>query len=77
MKLHVHSQTTPQASWTINHNLGSKPVFDVWVDQSGAREKIFPASVVHVDDNTLIISFSIARSGTVRAVGGLLPVGTE
>ncbi len=69
MQIYTHSQSTPSTTWTINHNLGCKPVFDVWVDEVGGRQKIFPASVVHVSDNTMLLGFSLARTGTARLAG--------
>lgn len=62
----THNQTVPSTTWTVNHNLGHKPVGDVWVDYNGGKEKILPYAVIHIDDNTMQIVFTTAYSGAVR-----------
>jgi hypothetical protein len=62
-------QSTPALAWTVSHNLGCKPVSDVIVTNAGDQEKILPLSVKHIDDNTLLIEFSVPRSGRARLVG--------
>lgn len=70
MKVYQHTQTMPSTAWTINHNMGCKPAFDVTVDLGGgAREKIYPLKAEHVTDNQLILEFSASKSGYVRLIG--------
>jgi len=64
------TQSTPAATWTIVHNLGTKPVHDAHITYGGVVTKIIPAGVEHVDDNTLVLTFSSAQSGTARLAGG-------
>lgn len=73
-KVYVHTQSTPSATWSINHNLNCKPVVEVVVDVGGgSREKIFPQKVMHASDTNMQITFSTARSGVARLVG-LVPI---
>jgi hypothetical protein len=67
----IYNFTQPTASltWTVNHNMGCKPVSDVIVLNAGDQAKILPKSVKHIDDNTLLIEFSTPRSGSARLVG--------
>lgn len=58
-----------QSVWTITHNLGIKPVSDSWVDVNGVLTKILPVSVIHLDDNTLQLTFSTPSVGGVRVAG--------
>lgn len=70
MQMYRFEQATPATTWSITHNLASKVVFDVWADNiNGERQKIFPKSVVHIDDNSLQLVFNVARSGAVTVVG--------
>lgn len=62
-------QSSPGTVWTITHNCGFKPVSDVWVDDVGHVEKILPLSVIHLNDNQLEVTFSVARTGGVRIIG--------
>jgi len=66
MKFLNYVQDTPSDTWTIVHNFGQKVVADTWVDNGGATEKILPRAVVVLDDNTLVIEFSEARTGSTR-----------
>ena len=60
-----HSQTQPSTTWSINHQLESKPQVDAILDINGVLEKAFPASVTHTDDNNVVITWSTARTGKV------------
>lgn len=65
-----HTQSSPATTWTINHNLGCKPVVEVMVDiGGGAREKIYPQKVLHVSDNQTQLTFSVQRTGAARLAG--------
>jgi hypothetical protein len=61
-----HVQSTPSTTWVINHNLGHKPVHDVWINYGGNQEKILPLQVIHFNDNTLTVVFSNAQTGGAR-----------
>ena len=62
-------QASASAEWTINHNLGVKPVMDVMSTVDGDLQKMFPLNVIHVDDNTTVVTFSEPRTGKARLVG--------
>lgn len=68
--VYQHVQDTPQSVWTITHNLGVQPISDVWIIDDGVMSKMYPAAVVHLDDNTLQLSFSSPLAGQARLVGG-------
>lgn len=63
-----HVQSVASTTWTVNHNLGRKPIFDVFVYNSGDLVKIIPQSIEYTDDNTIIITFSQNRTGIVNCV---------
>lgn len=54
-----HTQSTPSAVWTVNHNLGKRPAVSA-EDSSGAPVE---GVVSHLDENTLTITFSAAFGG--------------
>jgi len=56
---YIHTQSTPSATWTINHNLGRKPSVTI-VDSS---EKVVFGDITYVTDNQLTVSFSAAFGG--------------
>ena len=68
MKILNHIQVTPAVAWTITHNFGQKVIADTCVSVNGVVTKILPKKITHVDDNTLRIEFSIARSGSARLI---------
>ena len=69
-RYYSHTQSSPSTTWTINHNLGCKPVVEVTVDVAGGgREKIFPLKVLHSTDNQTVVTFSTTRTGVARLVG--------
>lgn len=63
----AYSETfTSAASWTVNHNLGTDaPAIDIY---DGSDDRIMPASVVIIDDNTLRVDWSVATAGRVYVV---------
>lgn len=63
---HTHTQSEANTTWTINHNLGFKPVAQVVVLNAGSDEVILPKSVTHPTVNQTVVTFSVARTGTVR-----------
>ena len=66
---YVHNQTSASSAWTVNHQLNCLvPHFDVILNINTWKEKAYPASVEYVDENTMIIRWSAARSGHVVLV---------
>ena len=63
MAKYQHDQSVASTTWTITHNLGKKPVFDVLVDISGNLTKAFPQYVEYVSDNQVELTFSTSYSG--------------
>jgi hypothetical protein len=61
---YTHTQSSPSSSWTVNHNLGRKPL--VQVLSPGGLEVI--AEVLHVSTNQVLVSFASAQSGSVRCL---------
>jgi hypothetical protein len=63
-----HDQAFSSATWTVTHNLGRKPTFDVFLDSihPGTVEKALPKYVTYPNDNTMVLTFSFACTG--RAV---------
>lgn len=65
--MYTHTQTEPATVWTITHNLGgngsSVPIVDVLVPYGDALQKVLPLSIIPIDENTVEVSFSIARVG--------------
>jgi hypothetical protein len=55
------TQSSPSTLWTVAHNRGRKP--NVTVLSPGGLEVI--ATIVHLDVNTLQVSFDEAYTGTV------------
>jgi hypothetical protein len=55
----VHTQASPSVTWTVNHNLGVRPIvalFSVgWV--------VIEAAIVHVSENQFTVQFNAATSG--------------
>lgn len=60
---YTHVQSSTSTSWTVNHNLNRKPS-SVSVLSPGGIE--VEAEITHVNDNQLIVGFSVPYSGTVR-----------
>lgn len=57
----VHTQASASTTWTVNHNLAVKPIATVfspgWLEMD--------ATVLHLDDNTLTVSFNSPTAGFV------------
>jgi hypothetical protein len=75
MANYTHTQSSASTTWVVEHNNGDTAIVsDAMVDDgpnAPAMEKILPASVVSTNDNTMTITFSTARTGVVRVVGGI------
>ena len=57
-----HAQSSPSASWTVNHNLGFYPSVEV---MDAARREV-EADVLHISANQLIVSSASAFTGYAR-----------
>lgn len=56
-----HIQSVASALWTVNHNLGVRPVAVSVLSPGGVE---VDAAVTHVSDNQLTVEFSIPYTGT-------------
>lgn len=65
---YTHVQASASNTWSISHNLNRKPVFDSTLNLSGINTVVLPAEATHVDDNTLVLSFTSPFTGSVRLV---------
>jgi hypothetical protein len=61
----IHLQPVPSDVWTVNHNLGFKPLVRVVLDDG---YEIIPNEVQHVDANQAIIRFTSPRVGEARLI---------
>jgi hypothetical protein len=52
-------------TWTVNHNMGLIPVADVRASVDGEITKVYPLSMVYPDVNTIVIQWSVPRTGSV------------
>lgn len=60
----VHTQSAAAVEWTVNHNLGFKPVTEVFDTGGNALE----VQVLHISDNQLKVYLTAARAGIARCV---------
>lgn len=60
-----HTQSVPSTTWTIFHGFGTKPLVDTNVLEEGVMQKAFPLSIVHTDENNVVIQWTVPRTGTV------------
>jgi len=63
---HTHTQPTASNQWTVVHGLGCQPSVAVQVLYEGKMQTMIPNSINYTDDNTVVIGFSTAYSGTAR-----------
>jgi hypothetical protein len=61
-----HVQSVAAATWTIVHGLKTYPICDVYTTTA---QKILPASVVYIDQDTLSVSFSSPLAGFATITG--------
>jgi hypothetical protein len=59
---YVHTQSTPSATWTINHNLGFIPSTELF--NSGSVE--IEGEVTHTSVNQTVVSFQTTVAGFAR-----------
>jgi len=65
-----YSQAVAASTWTITHNFSVESlVVDVFVDIGGNLEKVLPLNIVHTNNNTLTVTFSLAQTGNARLIG--------
>jgi dihydroxyacetone kinase DhaKLM complex PTS-EIIA-like component DhaM len=60
----THTQSPAAAQWTINHNLGARPVVELF-DTGGAE---IEAEVVHTSVNQAIAYFNVPLAGTAKCI---------
>lgn len=56
---YVHTQSSPDTTWTVNHNLGVRPVVALF--SAGYVE--IEAGIVHTSINQFVVSFNTATGG--------------
>ncbi len=66
--IYRHEQSTPATVWTIVHNLGTNggngiPVVDAFIDNGGDLTKVIPSNVEMINNNTVELTFTVAREG--------------
>lgn len=57
----IHTQSTPSATWTVNHHFGIKPEVDVLV-----AGQLAEADVSHTNNETTVITFGAPVTGTAH-----------
>ena len=66
----THTQSTPAAIWTINHNLDlTSLMIETLIEVGGKPSPIIPSKITKTSSNQVVIVFSTARAGTARLVG--------
>jgi hypothetical protein len=58
-----HLQSSPSDLWTVNHNLGLKPVAVSVLSPGGVE---VGALVSHISENQLTVAFAVPYTGSVR-----------
>lgn len=62
--IYRHVQSSPSLTWTIVHNLGTKPLVELFVyDDDGVLQKAWPLGMQHDDDDTVTVTWSRGRTG--------------
>lgn len=59
---YLHTQSSANATWTINHNLGFKPSVHLYT--VGGLQ--FDGQIVHMSDNQCVVSLETAIAGFAR-----------
>lgn len=61
---YTHRQTIPESTWNISHNMNVKPTVQVYIiREQNAYERIMPKEIQIVDDNHVVILFSMPQIG--------------
>ena len=56
---YLHTQSTPAATWNINHNLGKYPA----VNMMDLSNNVMYGDITHIDTNNTVITLSGSMSG--------------
>jgi hypothetical protein len=59
-EVYNHTQSSPDTLWTINHNLGRRPV----VELRTVGGVVMVGNITHVSTNQVQVSFATAIAGT-------------
>ena len=59
---YTHVQAVPAATWTIQHNLGRRPLPTLLPNDSNGRPVW--ADLIYPDDNTLVVEWPAPTAGT-------------
>lgn len=69
MQTYIHTQSTPAATWTIDHNLDlTSLMIETFLDDSNATP-ILPLKITKTTPNQVVVIFSTARAGSARVLG--------
>ena len=68
IRVYRHEQSSASTTWNVYHNLGTKPLVEIFVQDAGVLKKAWPLSMEHVDDNNLTIVWSSPRVGLVTTL---------
>lgn len=68
MKTYTHTQSTPAAIWTIDHNLDLSSMMIETVVGTDPNP-VLPLKITKTSENQVVVIFSTARSGTARIFG--------
>ena len=60
----THTQGSAATVWTVNHNLGRRPIVAVFT--VGGAE--MDAEIIHVSNNQLTVNFASAQAGSARCL---------
>jgi hypothetical protein len=67
--IYKHTQTSPSATWTINHKINSQhAIVDCFININSGVYQAIPLSVVSTTPGTTIVTWSEAQSGYATAV---------
>jgi hypothetical protein len=69
---HYHIQSTPAATWTIEHELNTTHVVVMCYDDSPNRRKILPNEIVVLGNSDVEVQWSSAQAGKAVVVTGHL-----
>lgn len=61
-QFYVHTQLSPSATWTVNHNFGVKPAGVQVLSPGGVA---VTAQVTNISDNQLRVDFAAPQTGSV------------
>jgi hypothetical protein len=59
---YTHTQASPSSMWTINHNLGFKPVISLYT--TGSVE--FEGQITHISNNQAVVNLATPIAGFAR-----------